>query len=37
MPQTSEIENLKQKIRNYGDYDEIKRELEIMKVYTLST
>ncbi|KAF8518766.1 CASP C terminal-domain-containing protein [Gautieria morchelliformis] len=28
---TTEIDNLKQKLRNYSDYDEIKRELEIMK------
>jgi homeobox protein cut-like len=28
---TSEIEQLKLRIKQYGDYDEIKRELEIMK------
>ncbi|KAK7005732.1 Golgi membrane protein [Favolaschia claudopus] len=27
----TEIDNLKQKLKQYGDYDEIKRELEIMK------
>ena len=32
LPQETEIENLKQKLRHYNDYDEIKRELEIMKV-----
>ncbi|CCM01147.1 uncharacterized protein FIBRA_03195 [Fibroporia radiculosa] len=28
---SGEIEQLKQKLKNYSDYDEIKRELEIMK------
>lgn len=28
----ADIENLKQRLKQYGDYDEIKRELEIMKV-----
>ncbi|TDL25909.1 hypothetical protein BD410DRAFT_783893 [Rickenella mellea] len=27
----SEVENLKQKLQRYSDYDEVKRELEIMK------
>lgn len=27
-----EIEQLKQRLKKYADYDEIKRELEIMKV-----
>ncbi|KAF8520409.1 CASP C terminal-domain-containing protein [Hysterangium stoloniferum] len=35
--QTSEIENLKQKLHRYSDYDEIKRELEIMKCSFLSS
>lgn len=30
--QASEIEQLRNKLRQYSDYDEIKRELEIMKV-----
>lgn len=30
--QTAEIENLRSKAKQYSDYDEIKRELEIMKV-----
>lgn len=30
--QSSENEQLKTKLKNLGDYDEIKRELEIMKV-----
>lgn len=30
--QSAEIENLKSKVKQFGDYDEIKRELEIMKV-----
>ena len=29
---TREIEQLRQSLRGYADYDEIKRELEIMKV-----
>jgi homeobox protein cut-like len=31
-PQAAEIDQLKQRLKQYGDYDEIKRELEIMKV-----
>jgi hypothetical protein len=30
--QSTEIEGLKSRVKQYGDYDEIKRELEIMKV-----
>lgn len=30
--QAAEIENLRTKVKQYGDYDELKRELEIMKV-----
>lgn len=30
--QNAELETLKNKLRQYHDYDEIKRELEIMKV-----
>lgn len=30
--QTSELESLRTRLRQYDDYDEIKRELEIMKV-----
>lgn len=30
--QVAEIEQLKQRLKQFGDYDEIKRELEIMKV-----
>ncbi len=30
--QTSEIDQLRAKLKQLGDYDEIKRELEIMKV-----
>jgi homeobox protein cut-like len=30
--QASEIETLRNKVKQFGDYDEIKRELEIMKV-----
>lgn len=30
--QASEIENLKARLKQYADYDEIKRELGIMKV-----
>ena len=30
--QAAEIEGLRQKLRKYADYDEVKRELEIMKV-----
>lgn len=30
--QTTESEHLRQKLKQYADYDEIKRELEIMKV-----
>jgi homeobox protein cut-like len=30
--QAKEIEQLKARLKQYGDYDEIKRELEIMKV-----
>ena len=33
--QATEIENLKSKVKQFGDYDEIKRELEIMKVNPL--
>ena len=33
--QNSEIEHLKQRLKQYKDYDEIKRELEIMKVSCL--
>ena len=33
--QTAETEQLRQKLKQYADYDEIKRELEIMKVYAL--
>ena len=31
---STEIEGLKAKVKQFGDYDEIKRELEIMKVKT---
>jgi homeobox protein cut-like len=31
--QAAEIEQLKTRLKQYGDYDEIKRELEIMKVH----
>jgi homeobox protein cut-like len=30
--QAAEIDNLRTKVKQYADYDEIKRELEIMKV-----
>jgi homeobox protein cut-like len=30
--QATEIESLRGKVKQFGDYDEIKRELEIMKV-----
>jgi len=30
--QASEIETLRSKVKQFGDYDEMKRELEIMKV-----
>jgi homeobox protein cut-like len=30
-----EMEQLKQRLKQYGDYDEIKRELEIMKVLSV--
>ena len=30
--QTTEVDQLKSKVKQYADYDEIKRELEIMKV-----
>lgn len=30
--QASEVDQLKQRLKRYDDYDEIKRELEIMKV-----
>jgi len=30
--QSVEIDHLKQKVKQYSDYDEVKRELEIMKV-----
>lgn len=30
--QSAEVDQLKSKLRQYDDYDEIKRELEIMKV-----
>lgn len=30
--QATEIDGLKQRLKQYSDYDEIKRELEIMKV-----
>jgi hypothetical protein len=30
--QRTEIESLKARVKQFGDYDEIKRELEIMKV-----
>lgn len=33
--QATEIENLRAKVKQYSDYDELKRELEIMKVGTL--
>jgi homeobox protein cut-like len=33
--QSAEIESLKSKVKQFGDYDEIKRELEIMKVSPL--
>lgn len=32
MGQTGEVDQLKQKLKQYANYDEIKRELEIMKV-----
>ena len=35
IPQATEVEQLKLKVKQYGDYDEIKRELEIMKVCCL--
>lgn len=35
MLQTSDVDQLKQKLRQYQDYDEIKRELEIMKARRL--
>ena len=31
----AEIEHLKARLKQYNDYDEIKRELEILKVYQL--
>ena len=34
--QSSEVEMLKTRLKMYADYDEIKRELEIMKVCILS-
>jgi hypothetical protein len=33
--QVAEIEHLKARLKQYNDYDEIKRELEILKVYQL--
>ncbi len=30
--QVSEVDSFRQKIKQYSDYDELKRELEIMKV-----
>lgn len=33
--QATEIENLRAKVKQYSDYDELKRELEIMKVSLL--
>jgi len=30
--QTAKVDSLKTKVKQYSDYDEIKRELEIMKV-----
>jgi homeobox protein cut-like len=33
--QVAEIETLKTKVKQYSDYDEIKRELEIMKVSSI--
>jgi homeobox protein cut-like len=35
--QNSELETFKNKLRQYQDYDEIKRELEIMKVSSNGT
>lgn len=35
--QAAEVEQLKLKLKQYSDYDEIKRELEIMKVRPLSS
>jgi homeobox protein cut-like len=32
LEQRSQVNSLKQRLQAYGDYDEIKRELEIMKV-----
>ncbi len=32
--QSAEIESLRSKVKQFADYDEIKRELEIMKVNT---
>jgi homeobox protein cut-like len=32
----SELESLREKVKQYSDYDEVKRELEIMKVYQLT-
>ncbi len=34
--QAAEVDQLKAKIKQYADYDEIKRELEIMKVCSLT-
>jgi homeobox protein cut-like len=34
--QTSQVGQLKQRLQSYHDYDEIKRELEIMKVLNLA-
>jgi hypothetical protein len=34
--QAAEIENLKIRLKQYADYDEIKRELGIMKVAKLT-
>jgi homeobox protein cut-like len=34
--QTSQVSQLKQRLQSYNDYDEIKRELEIMKVLILA-
>ena len=32
LPQAIEVEQLRSKLKQYSDYDEVKRELEIMKV-----
>ena len=36
-PQVTEADQLRQKIKSYSNYDEIKRELEIMKVSQITT